>query len=222
MNQKIYELIKAERFETGVINHHVRMSGEEKDFRYQAVRIGLVWDSLENPAFFVVGGMETEDKFAASLHGTVSIIQEFEVQNLSLDVLFDALSDSYVSMLCDAVYVDCGEEKEGYKSRLWDYLDKRNLRAVNIYDIPYRDIALRFSTIKDFNDSGCLIIDRGSPLFQDLQGISRSHLKDRPETQFYRLNALGYLLSGFEKYKPIRPFKMPREFRGSRNGSWML
>ncbi len=58
------------------------------------------------------------------------------------------------------------------------------------------------------------------PLFEDLKGISRSHLGDNPETKFYRLNALSYVVSGFSKYRPISPLKS--EFHSSGMKGWQL
>lgn len=122
MDQKIYQPFKASKPENGIIRHNVQMYGGEMDFRYQCVRIGFTFPTTESPPFFVVGGMEVEDKFAPSLYGVVRIIQEFEAEDLSLDSAFEAISDSYTSMLAEAIYVD--QSQKDYYMRLWNFLDK--------------------------------------------------------------------------------------------------
>ena len=219
-----YRLVRAEKTKNGIIRHEAIYRGKEDVFRYLSVRIGLVWPGQENPGFLVVGGMQVEDELSPSLRGVIRILREEEVKDLSLNVLFDSVTSTYVSMLCDEMYVDQAKEKEDFKRRFWDYLDARNLRSINVCDVPFRDHVLRLSTIKDFQDAGDLLIDRDSPLFHDLQGLSRSHLKDDFESKYFRLNALGYLISGFSKYSPKPPlrFKDPVFHGGRGNNGWML
>lgn len=215
-----YRLLRAEKVKNGIVRHEAVHMGKEDVFRYLSIRIGLVWPGQENPAFFVVGGMQTEDELSPSPRGVVRILREEEVNDLSLNVLFDSVTSAYTAMLADALYVD--RSKEDFRNRFWDYLDSHNLRTVSVEDVAYKDPVLRLSNVKDFQDAGDLLVDRSSPLFQDLQGVSRSHLKDDFETKFYRLNALGYLISGFAKYsaKPPLTFK----FRPGPGGSmsWAL
>ena len=214
-----YRLLKGEKTESGLVRHEALTPGGEGVFRYSSVRIGLVWPGTANPAFFVVGGMETEDELFFSAQGVIRIIEEAEFEDLSLNRLFDAVTSSYTSACAEVIY--CDFKLEDYRNRFWEYLDRNNLRNVNSMDVPYKDVILRLSTIKDFNDSGSLLIDKGSLLFQDLQGISRSHLKDSPEERFYRLNGLGYLISGFAKFPPVKRLKdVVRRF--GRGDTWMV
>jgi hypothetical protein len=214
---RIYKLIKAEKVRNGIV-HHVLDFGEERDYRYQSIRIGLVFPTMDNPAYFVVGGMEAEDPLEQNERGYIRIIEEMEISDLSFDTLFNSVTDSYSSMLCDEVYADL-KTNDDYKLKYWSYLDRHNLR-MNLSDVPYSDVVLRFSVLRDFNDSGSLGIDKGSALYADLQGISKEHLKDNPESKWYRLNALSFLISGFEKFKPTKPLNMGRTMGG--NQSWML
>jgi hypothetical protein len=198
-----YRLLRAEKVKNGIVKHEAVHMGREDVFRYLSIRIGLVCPGQENPAFFVVGGMEVEDELSPSPRGLIRILQEEEVNDLSLNILFDTVTSAYTAMLADALYVDAA--KEDFKMRLWDYLDAHNLRTVSIENVAYKDPVLRLSSVKDFQDAGDLLIDRGSPLFQDLQGVSRSHLRDDFESKYFRLNALGYLVSSFAKYPPKPP-----------------
>jgi hypothetical protein len=218
MNNQIYQIKKAERLDSGLVKHEVIMPwGEDSKYLYRSIRIGMSWPTTETPAFFVVAGMEIEDQYAAFDNNLVRVIDFQEIPDLSLNNLFNAISDSYTSMMADCIYFDF--KVEDYKQRFWEYLDKTNLRGITSQDIPYKDVVLRLSTIKDFNDSGSLVIDKGSVLFQDLQGISRSHLKEKPEEAFYRLNGLGYLIAGFSKFPPLRKIRMSKNFK---YGEWQF
>lgn len=217
-----YRLAKAEKVPSGNILHEVLTSGGvEEKFRYYSIRMGLTWPTIGSPGFFVVGGQEVQDQFDASERPLIRVIQEYEQNDLSLDGLFDSVTDAYSSNLCDQIYVDF--TLEDFKLRFWEYLDRRGMRSVNVLDVPYKNILLRFGLVQDYNSSGDLLIDKGSKLFEDLKGISRSHLKDFPESKFYRVNGLSFLVAGFEKYKaqPRLVMKTSIDLRNGREG-WML
>ena len=217
----IYKLVRAEKVNAGFIKHSAIMpGGQESEYQYQSVRIGLVFPTVDNPSYFVVGGMEIDDPYFASDRGLVRIIEEVEIADLSLDSLFNAVTDSYTSMLCDQVYMDFAAN-EDYRMRFWNYLDQHNLR-VSLLDVPYKDVVLRFSLLRDYNDSGCLAIDKSSALFQDLQGVSKENLRDSPETKFFRLNALSYLLAGFSKFPPHKPLKFNNRVDIGGSHGWMV
>lgn len=196
--------------------------GGEGRYKYVSVRIGMVWPSVENPGFFVVGGMEVDDKFEA-INGIVRIIQESEAEGLALTSLFNSMTDAYVGMFADGVYIDASPGCIDYRNALWDYLDKNNLRAIDTYDVPH-DLAYRWGKIADLNLSGKLAVDKTSIIFSDVQGISREHMKDADaEKKHYRLNALSYLVAGFAKNPPMKPLDL-RSFGISSGGGesgWM-
>lgn len=218
---KIYKnLIKAERTKNNVVNHHVATHwGGEEDYQYQSIRIGLVFGTIDNPSYFVVGGLEKDDRLSPILRPTLRIIQEEEIPDLSWDRLFDSVTDSYFSMFCDATYIDSKPSEEHWL-KFWDYIDKHNLRGFNLQDVPFKDMVLRFGMLRDYNDSGALVLDKSSSLFSDIQGVSRSNLKDSPE-KWYRLNAISYLISGFEKFQPSKPFDMKSFVSKGGEQGWM-
>lgn len=221
---KIYKnLISAERVKDHTVKHQVLMHyGCEETYRYKSIRLGMVFATMGTPSFFVVAGMEADDLLSPTLRATLRVIEEEEVEGLSLDELFNSVTDSYSSMLCDAIYLDFKSNEE-HRLKLWDYLDKHQLRGVNLIDVPFKDMVLRFSMLRDYNDSGALVLDKSSALFSDIQGVSRSNLKDNPE-KWYRLNALSFVVSGFEKYPPVKPLRVNGvDYSARYNGDgWML
>ena len=213
-----YRLVKSERNEKGVIKHEAVINGGEAVFRYHSVRIGLTSPSVECPSFFIVAGEEVEDVFYNSERRGIRVIQEHQHEGLALDSLFDMVTDSYFSNKCDAVYVD--GKREDFKLHFWEFLDRRNIRNLNIYDVPYQDLAFRFGLVGSYNESGDLLVDKGSSLFEDLKGASRSSLKDDPEVKFYRLNALSYLIAGFDKYSSRQLLDL-KNFGRRQSPGWM-
>ena len=217
-----YRIVKAVRSEKKRIVEHTVLLPNQTDysfFRYYALRIGLVWPTVESPGYFLVGGAEEYDEVIVPAdRAQVRIIEQHEIPDLALGTLFDAVTSAYVAYLCDAIYVDF--EHMDYKLGLFDYLSRNNMRTVSVYDVPYRDVVYRLGVVGDYNDSGELIVDKDTQLFRDLQGVSRTHLLDKPESKYYRLNALSYLLSGFSKYNPKPPALLKMSLGGK--SDWML
>jgi hypothetical protein len=219
-----YKIIKTDKLpNTGILRQTVNFHGREQWFDYYSIRAALVWPTAESPAYYLVGGEETwDERFynPASGRGVVRIVKEFEYDDLALDQLFDRLTDDVTLNLADTIYIDL--KHDDYRGAFYDYLDRTRLRNIHTQGAPYEDFTMRVGIVKDYDQTGELSIDKGSPLYGELQGISRADLVDAPELRFYRLNALSYLLSGFKKYAPIRRSPLAGWGRNTPKESWML
>jgi len=219
-----YKILKTDKLpNTGILRQTVIFFGREQYFDFYSIRAALVWPTPETPAYFIIGGEETwDERFynPASGRGVVRIIKECEHDDLALDRLFDRLTDDVSLNLADTIYVDV--RHEDYTGAFHDYLDRTRLRNIYVQSAPYEDFTMRVGIVKDYDQAGELSIDKGSPLYAELQGISRADLVDSPELRFYRLNALSYLLSGFKKYKPIHRSPQAGMGRNISKDSWMM
>jgi hypothetical protein len=218
-----YRLISATRTVKDNINHVVQIGGEETTFKYISVRMALIFPSEKHPAFFVVGGMEPDDPLAAPRElKTVRLLYEEEVQDLNPDGLFSRVTDYYSMCLADSCFVDF--RNKDFYTQFWDFLDRRNLRTVDLLDVPYRDnFTLRLGLVRKFNDAGALVIPRESALFSDLHGVSRASLQgEDAEERSYRLNCLSYLIASFDKFVPLREFMGQKLGYEGKEGGWML
>jgi len=217
----MYRLIKASKYSTGIVRHEVKTSSGDEEFRYYGIRFALVWPTATSPAFFLGGGSEVyDDKLDAISGNIIRVVVEKEYQGLVLDGFFDALTDQMTSHLAEIVYADL--TKEDFKDAFYGYLDRRGLRNITAQQAPYSDnFVLRIGKVKDCDEAGNLLVDKGSPLYSDLRGISRLDLQDEPEVRFFRLNCLSMLIAGFDKYG-ARLILDLRGLRKGRPGGWML
>jgi hypothetical protein len=196
----MYQLIKSIRTPKGFISQTVKTELGEQTFLYYSIRFAIVFPTPKSPGYFVGAGEELYDQIQVTQFGQVlNVISECEHQGIDLDGLLDKLTDEMTASLSDIVYTDM--TLEDHRDLLFGYMDKRNLRNLSALQAPYSNFVLRIGKVKDYDNAGDLEIDKGSPLFADLRGISRADLEDEPEIKFYRLNALSMLVSGFSKYR---------------------
>lgn len=202
----MYQLQSAQKLPSGFILHNVKTypgSVSPERIRYYGLRFALVFPSAKSPAYFVGGGTEVFDEKMEPVSGEIiRVTVEYTGEGLGLDSFFDRLTDEMTAQLSETAYADL--TKEDFKQTVYSYLDRRGLRNLTIQQAPYSDFVLRMAKVKDYDDRGNLILDKGSPLYNDLRAISRLDLEDEPEIRFYRLNALSMLVGGFSKY-PARP-----------------
>ncbi len=206
-----------------MILHEVRTEGGEERIRYFDIRFAFVPPTPKSPPYFLGAGAEVYDEKLDPIEGPIiRVTAEHEAQELGLDSFFDVLTDHMTAQRGEVIY--CDLSKEDLRGMLYSYLDKRGLRQLTAIQIPYSDFTLRIGKVKDYDETGKLVVSKGSPLYGDLRGISRLDLRDSPEVNFYRLATLSMLVAGFDKYPPRPPlnFKGLINRRGDKSGWWML
>ncbi len=220
----MYRLISTERVPAGFYKQQVKTQNGNEIFRYYGIRFALVWPTSKSPGYFCGGGSEVFDEQLTPNAGEViRVTVEHEHQGLGLDSFFDTLTDYMTAHLAEVCY--CDLTKEDFRETIYSYLDRRGLRNINVQQAPYNDFVLRIGKVKNYDEAGNLEIEKGSPLYGDLQGISRMDLQSEPEIRFFRLNALSMLVAGFSKFS-TKPILSQRFMRGCGpvrlGGAWML
>ena len=219
----MYRLMKTEKVPAGFYKQFVKTENGDEIFRFYGIRFALVWPTSKSPPFFCGGGSELFDEQLTPSGEVIRIMVEHEHQGLALDSFFDTLTDYMTSHLADTVYADLS--KEDFRETIYSYLDRRGLRNITVQQTPYSDFVLRIGKVKDYDEAGNLIIEKGSPLLADLQGISRMDLQDEPEVRFFRLNALSMLLAGFDKFRTKPVFNVSifmKNISGRHGEGWLL
>jgi len=224
------QLLKTERLPNGKFKRLVKVpwSVDPEETKFFSIRFALVWPTAKSPGYFCAAGEEAYDEryyAPADNRGVIQVLTEYEHQGLSLDSFFSELTDQMISNLAESCYADLKDREkltnDGFKGALYDYLDRKRLRNISVEKVPFDDFTLRLGIVKSWDERGNLSIEKNTPLYSELQGISRADLADPDvESKFFRLNCLSYLLSGFEKYGRPVILKEPRhEFN---KDSWML
>jgi hypothetical protein len=218
----MYRIKASGRYEgTGHIKHETVIRGNDEVFKYYAVRVGMVWPSIHVQAYIVGVGEEVFDRqLYADSRGVLRVFYEQEFDGLNFDALFRQLSDIAVSSMAEVIYVDL--DQEDYKTALYEFFDKQNLRNLSVQDIPFKDVLFRFGIVDKWNSSGNLIMSPDGGCFQEVKAISRADMVDEAVTdKFFRLNALSFAISGFDKFPPDDPLLAPSSMRSPRDHGWM-
>lgn len=220
----MYRLMKTEKLPSGKFKQFVKTDRGDEEFVYLAIRSALIWPAANNPGYFLCAGEEVWDEelySPASGRGVIRITLEYDHNDLNLDSFFAAVTDYMIAHLSQTCYADFRIEKDDFRMAFYNFLDRKGLRNISVEKAPYDDFVLRIGVVKSWDEAGDLSIDKDSPLYSELQSISRLDLVEPDvEQRFFRLNCLSYLLSGFQKYFPRRPLRFRKSFGGGDLG-WM-
>lgn len=216
---KFYPIIRLERSD-GKVRHVLREAGGEDSRDYFDVRCAVVW----RPLFCIILGEEAYDKhyFDQQAPGILRLLDEYQEPGLSINSFLDRLSDSMILHGALAAYGETGDKDKAFVDAWWAYCDKRRLR-LDLLQAPFADnFNLLSAKVQDSINSGLLRLERTSDTAQDLQGFATADLQDAPDSKFFKLKALGFAVSSFEKFPSRRPIlTLGREFYGGGHNNWM-
>jgi hypothetical protein len=200
-----YKLIRGERFPNGVVKHHIISPGDVEDERkFFDVRMALTPPAGGNNGYFLVGGEAWFDKrLYAGDRGDICIVYEYDHETISLDSFFHKLTDTYSAYCASEIYMDT-ETHPDFLDKLHDYIDNHNIQGISIEEAPYVDFYLGAALIMDAGKKGILDIPTDYLVKSEMDQFTRKDLENAPEVNFPRVNALRFLIGGFDKYPPIR------------------
>ena len=214
-----YNVVKAKKAENGIITHILDMGdGKQKTVRYYDVRAGLSWPTVTSPGYYCILGeeyYETDRYEGAKRKGNLTLLAEHEFPGISLDELFGKLTDDTSLVRCSRIFADMSDEYSGYIDSFRTFVT--GIKNSGYPDqAPYADnFLLGVSRIRDWTKSGKLDIPEKTIIRSQLKGISKADLADSPETIFYAVNALRFVVGAFFKHRPINnpPFRPNRSRR---------
>lgn len=202
--------IKAKK-RSGIIIHNVR---------YSDVRAGLSWPTAVSPGYYCILGEEYHEKtrYEGSDHkGKLKLLSEREFSGISLNELFAKLTDDTSLLHCSRIFTDMSDEYLGCIEAFRDFtLDIRS--GGYISEAPYADnFMLGVSWIQDWTRTARLDIPEKSVIRSQLKRITKADLADSPETRFYAINALRFVVGAFHKIRPrsesgFRPNRKSKRF----------
>jgi len=196
------DVVKAEKAGTGVITHTLN-SGET--IRYLDVRAGLSWPTATSPVYYCVLGEEYDErnKYEGVEHkGTLKLLSEHESPGISLDEILAKFTDDTSLLRCSRIFVDMSDEYDGYVESFREFVIGIH-RSGYLHPAPYADnFLLGVTWIQDWTKSGKLSIPEMTIVRSQLKGITKADLAESPETNFYAVNALRYVVAAFHKMRP--------------------
>jgi hypothetical protein len=199
----MYKLLNGERLPNGVIRHQIISPGDiDGERKFFDVRMALTPPAGSNKGYFLVGGEAWFDKsLYAGDRGDICIVSEYEHKTISLDGFFNKLTDAYSAYCCTAIYMDT-EAHPDFLNKFYDFLDDHNIQGVNVEEAPYVDFYLGAALIMDAGKKGILNIPADFLVKSEMEKFTRKDLENNPEINFPRVNALRFLIGGFDKYPP--------------------
>jgi len=191
-----------------VIIHVVPEPGKDnKIIKYAAVIGGISWPTEYSPLYFCVMGKlwneESRRSNQEEKKGNLVFLDEHESNSLSLDEGINKLTDSAKRFYCDRFYTNIGEAFAGYIESFQGYVTRNKIKdpRPSLQEAPYNDDFLfGVKLVKDWEREKRIEIPEDSIAYKQLKPITMEHLKDKPEVNFYAVNALRFVMGAFFKF----------------------
>ncbi len=206
-----YIVLNTRQGKDGSTIHELKDLPEEA---YAGIRCGLSWPNHPAPGYYCIWGElydRTYDYRQREVRRPLTFLAEGEDNNL--DRLLDGLTDDAAMLGCKTVYTDLDRED------LADFFrDRTRGGRFNVYleTAPFaREFQVGVGLIEGWRHVGAFR-DAGLPhesiLGGQMRRITDEDLADRPEVNFYAVNAFRFLIGGCQK-NPWRPTRGIRESR---------
>lgn len=199
-------VVKSRRTEKGIIVLEFD-NGETKEYR--AIRGGISWPVMaENlPGYYCILG---EEYSRWTDRGKITLLREHEAADIltSLTTFFTKLTDDAKLYLCETFYGVIGEiqgeDSSGYAETLQHSMYEKQT-AGQLEEAPWADRPdLGLYHIKSWMGKAQLELPEGSLVREQLKMVETDKVKQLSQ-RFNAVNALRFVVCGFEKYKPSKP-----------------
>ena len=218
-------VVKARRRENGIIVHELD-NGESKE--YLAVRGGLSWPLMAGEklllAYYCTIGEELipAAQRRENQRGKLILLSEYEAPDiLSLPEFFTKLTDDAKLFECNTYYAITkefqGEDYSGYTETFQKFMYEKQI-TVHLEEAPWADRPdLGIYYINEWTQKGLLELPEGSLVRNQLRMMVAERVNQLPQ-MFNAVNALRFVVCGFEKYKPN---PTPKDWRkNAPKGTW--
>ena len=218
------QIIRSRKTDAGIVEQvffHPKADKNESKHYCRAVRIGLSWPKIGRPGSFVIVGQQHD--IGGFPTNTLEFQMEYQLNEISLDTLFNVLTESYTLYGAEIIYfdfdeADCLQAFQGYVSEshtMIDYID------VPFKANPFASVA----GVKDQIKRNLLKLPRNCEVREQALQIQPKDLEhDDWEKRFPLVPALCHVVNGFLKFPPSLPLRMPgMNFNDlSSDGGWMI
>ena len=134
----------------------------------------------------------------------------YKGKSKDLRLLLDRLTDDAKMLICDEIYADLTENRKCFRDFFSDYCQETETRGLYLRQAPWpENFSYGLGLIREWLQKKALKIENDTTLAHQLGKISEDLLEDPAEAEvdFYAVNALRYVLGGFQKYPWREPLK---------------
>ena len=197
-------VIEAKMTDRGTVIHTFNDGTTKK---YSAVKAGLSWPTPTSPGYFVILGEEqrshTKFEGVKQQRGKLILLTEYESQSPFLDDLVPKFSDSCSLYYCSYVYADLREEHKDEADPFREWYYDSGGGGTSLCEGSFIDsFSLGVSLIRKWLDERLLVLPENSIAREQLKKITGPDLEDSPETRFFAVNGLRFVIAAFHKYQP--------------------
>jgi len=201
-------VIEARKSKKCITHIVAKQDGSTESFSYSAVRGGLSWPMGTMPGYHCILGEEHiyfDRDDLRNQRGKLHLLSECEYPGLSIDQMFDRLTDDAVQFHCGTVYTHTNEEYQDYLEAYRDFCYAKKVSLGRLDQAPFAEnFQLGIAFINDWLRTGRLVLPEQSIIREQLKQISKQELNDKPEDKFSSINGLRFALAAFHKFKPVR------------------
>lgn len=242
MNNK-QVVMKARKEKDGSIIHEMSRQYAPEVIRYKDIRGGISWaitsSNGNSPHYYcMLGQLWTEGgRFEGEKpqRGKVILLTEYRAASLlSRADFLRNLTDYSKGLYCDTYYTTDVDLTQGEinpdVAAFRQYVSENNIKNPHpiLKQAPFPE-KFRFGIeeISTWREQGKIDIPKDSIVYEQLTTIQESDLEKSPETKFYAINALRYVVCAFLKYPPStgggftpRRRMQPKRVPPRRNSIW--
>ncbi len=201
-----YQTVKSVRHENGHIALEVTIGNTPQTWRFYDIRGAFVW---EPKPYFLILGEEVHDKFTAfpDRRGVLRLLDEYESETLSLNDFLGRLTDSLFLHSATDIYSDLSNK--AHADLFYEFRDKANLSQLSLANAPFREnFRIAVSITQDWISQGLVSIPKNTLLWNQLEILNPGDIENEPEKKFSRVRALSFGVCGFQKYPPLKRFRI--------------
>jgi len=199
-------VLKSKQSEKGTILHELA-NGESKE--YQAIRGGISWPHLESglPGYFCIYGEEWVRSSAKigneDRRGKLCHLSEGEASSLtSLSIFLDTILNESLRFGCEKFYALTAKFKDedfgGYAEALRRVSYERHI-SCPVEEAPWVNSRISLQYVDKWIRAGLLEIPEKSLVRKQMGNVT----KDTNPEEFNAVNALCFVVCGFERDKPV-------------------
>jgi hypothetical protein len=208
-----YRIVSGSRGKNSVI--HELEDGDRIRYLPTGVRCGIVPARGKVPAGYVIGAIESPDRFTAShIVNPLRILSEHIHGDLGAERFFEQLVSDADLYCFTEVFTNC-KLYESFQEDFYEFAESKNLRLSFCESPPAYHGRRGLDLLRDWMKSDKLRIDKSLLLFEQASSVGWSDLDDKdqitPVDRFFLIDPLIYLVSSFKVDPPKIPvMRQPR------------
>lgn len=183
----------------------VTVKGDNKAdviFFAQDIRAALVWPTADAPGYYCILAQKTQ----LNERGKLPLVFLTEFQANLPKQIFQQLKKDAVKYACGQFYNDFRKENGDLRELFYEFCKYQRIRNIELIKAPLSGkLHIGAALIKEWLRDKALEIMESTTLFNQLKMMQVSDLRQKPEDNFFAINALQMLIVSLEKEPWVPP-----------------